>query len=141
MKNPKFNFAEITEAHLEYLQRVVDGLTCWSNDAVMLLRRGLVEEDGLYSVKPTFRGLLALRGVVPGAIVQISNVHHLPQWHGRSVRVVGVHHVTTDSDGFDQYGYQERWPTPAFRVDVKPDGEPAMWCFYKLTDLEAIPSN
>lgn len=138
MKNPEFDTRYMTLDHLVILREIEQGKTHMRNGIPWAMRRGLVEENGLYAVKLTPRGQLAVRGVFHGGLVRITRSHHLPQWWGKTGTVLGIHNTLTDSDGWDEFGYQNRWAKPTFRIDVKPDGETGTWCFYKAIDLEGI---
>lgn len=138
MKNPAFDIRYMTLDHLVTLREIEQGQTRWRNEIPWLLRRGMVEDDGLYKIKLTPKGQLALRGVFQGGLIRITQNHHLPQWRGKTGTVLGIHNTLTDSDGWDEFGYQTRWAKRTYRIDVKPDGETGTWCFYNAIDLEGI---
>lgn len=143
MTNPKWNFNIITPEHIATLSKVVDDKTHMDFDIMHLFRRGLVEssEVGLarfYCFKKTPRGMFALRGIYRDARIKISDSYKLPFMRGKTGTVLDVHDAQIDADGFDQYGYQDRWSTKISYAQVAVDDQPGEWCFYHPTDLAQI---
>ena len=138
MKNIKFDIRYVTPDMISLMRKVDRGITKYQTGIPLLLIRGLVEPDGLYNVRLTWKGKLALRGVRKGSEVIVSQSYKLPQMRGRIGRVLSVQEADQDSAGYDEYGYQIRWPKRIFIVTVKIEGMTGDWCFYKLEDLEGI---
>lgn len=118
-----------------------------STPAIRLWHRGMLEGTDPYGYpggvahrmfKLSFRGELFLRGVVRDNRVRIADSYHLPHMRGKMGTVLGYADTQTDAPGYDEWGYQNRWPTFNFRVDVKVDDTLGTWCFYKTTDLEGF---
>ena len=139
MPRAQFDQGYMTVEDIVLLQRVSEvGVVPPSTGVVRLWHRGMLKEKGLHAYEMHFRGALYLRGVVRGNKVRIADSYHLPHMRGKMGTVLGYFDTQTDAPGYDEWGYQTRWPIHNFRVDVKVDDMLGTWCFYKTTDLEGF---
>lgn len=139
MKDPEFDLDIIQPKHVALLREVAEGQTEWRNGIPHLLRRGLVEHDGLHAVKVSGKGAFALRGIFPGVIVQVSNLYKLPHMHGAVGVVESVDTRMEDSDGVDEYGYTIKRARPKTSATVRFGDRFGQWIIYSPEALVGFP--
>lgn len=139
MKNPEFDTDIIQPKHVAQLREVAEGRNEWRNGIPHLLRRGLVEYSGLHAVKITGLGEFALRGIFPGAVVQVSTAHKLSVIHGAVGVVESVDVRQEDSDGIDDYGYDIKRARKVVSATVRFADRSGEWIFYKPESLVGLP--
>jgi len=137
--NPEFDVNIIQPKHISLLREVAGGRKNWRDGIVALYRRELVEYDGLHAVKITDRGRFALRGIFPGAIVQVAAAHKHSFLHGvvGLVEYLDVHFV--DADGIDEYGYVIKRARASASASVRLADRPGQWIFYNPESLVGFP--
>lgn len=140
MSNPKFDLSVILPTHLALLQEVADGKTHWRKDIVFLNQRKLTENDGLYNVKLTGKGQLALQGVMSGCMVRVTEQYKLDILHGAIGTVEDIQTHMVDSDGIDEYGYVIKRAMPSTTALVRFKDHHGQWCFYNVGDLIGCPA-
>ncbi len=136
--NP-YDFSKFDISLYPALKAVALGRKHMHTEAVPLMRRGLVEMDGLYRIKLTGRGKWALGLVFLDTEVVVRDSYHLPQMHGRKGLVVGLRNGSVINHGFDEYGVRRLRASPQTYVDVVFPDEPwSTWCFYTYGDLGGL---
>ena len=85
----------------------------------------------------TLRGLLTLKRIFTGSRVVIAN-HRIPNWNGRVGTIISILDLIEDSDRFDEYGIPIMGAKPVICITARIDDEPGDWCFWNVSDLEAL---
>jgi hypothetical protein len=132
-----FDNRYVSLCDLALLREIAGGDTRPRAGTIRLIRKRLLSADGLYKVKVTDRGKLALNYIFEGSRVVVVK-HRLSDLIGKVGTVLTIRESQSDTDGYDEYGYQNRWAQPFTYVTAKLNDELGEWCFYGMEEIEPV---